>query len=197
MYVKDEISNSITIEKSQFIAYLKRCKTEDEFKDYLNQIKKKHYDASHVCSAYISNNIKRSNDGGEPSGTAGRPILNVLEKNNLEETCALVVRYFGGIKLGTGGLTRAYSSCVSEALKKAQLAKEIAYPLYQLIVDYETANRIEYFIQNSTILINKEYDEKVKIEFAIDNQDKIDKIVELTKGINPTYIKDIVRETLI
>lgn len=194
MYVKDEISNSITIEKSVFITYLKHIKTEAEYKEYLTSIKKKHYDASHVCSAFIIKDIKRSSDDKEPSGTAGRPILNVLEKNNLDETCALVVRYFGGIKLGTGGLTRAYSNSITEALKKAKLVKEVIYPVYQITLSYELANKIDYYINNSTILINKKYEENVTIEFALDSLEKIGKIKELTKGIEPIYIKDEIRE---
>lgn len=197
MYIKDEVNNSITIEKSEFIAYLKHCKSEVEYKEYLTSIKKKHYDANHVCSAFIFKDIKRSSDDGEPSGTAGRPILNVLEKNNLDETCALVVRYFGGIKLGTGGLTRAYSNSVIEALKKATLAKEVVYPVYQLTLSYELANKIDYYINNSTILINKKYDEFVTIEFALDSLDKIEKIKELTKGIEPIYIKDEIKEVIV
>lgn len=197
MYVKDEITNTITVEKSEFIAYLKHCKSEEEYKEYLASIRKKHYDASHVCGALILKDIKRSFDDGEPSGTAGRPILNVLEKNELDETCALVVRYFGGIKLGTGGLTRAYSNSVIEALKKATLAKETVYPVYELKVSYEMANRIDYYFQNSTLLIEKKYEEEVSFIFALDDLNKIDKILELTKGIKPTYIKDEVRESLV
>ena len=83
MYLKQEVVNTIVIEKSKFICYIKHIKTEQDFKDYLSAIKKKHYDASHACSGFVANNIKRSSDDGEPSGTAGAPILNVLEKNNL------------------------------------------------------------------------------------------------------------------
>ena len=81
MHIKEEISNTIVIEKSKFICYLKPVFSEDEYKEYLKEIKKKHYDATHVCTGLVLKNIKRSNDDGEPSGTAGMPILNVLEKN--------------------------------------------------------------------------------------------------------------------
>ena len=188
MYLKQETINTIIIEKSRFICYMKHIKDETEFKDYLNSIKKKHYDADHACSGLICNNIKRSNDDGEPSGTAGSPILNVLEKNNLNETCAIVVRYFGGIKLGAGGLIRAYSNAVSECLNKAILVENISYPKYELKLTYELANKIEYFIKNNTILLDTKYDENITFVFALDNENKLETINEYTKGILPTYI---------
>ena len=188
MYLKQETTNTITIEKSKFICYMKHIETEAEFKEYLNTIKKKHYDATHVCSAFISNNIKRSNDDGEPSGTAGAPILNVLEKNNLNEMCALVVRYFGGIKLGAGGLIRAYSNAVSECLNKGTLVENIEYPKYELTLNYEQANKVEHYIKNNTVLLNTVFDENITFEFALDNIIKLEKIKEYTKGIEPVYI---------
>lgn len=188
MYLKQETINTITIEKSRFICYMKHIKDETEFKEYLNSIKKKHYDADHACSGFISNNIKRSNDDGEPSGTAGAPILNVLEKNNLNEMCAIVVRYFGGIKLGAGGLIRAYSNAVSECLNTGTLVENIEYPKYSLDLPYDIANKVEHYIKNNTILINTTYDEKITFTFALDDNSKLEKICEYTKGINPTYI---------
>lgn len=188
MYLKEEVNNTITIEKSKFICYMKHIKTEAEFKDYLNSIKKKHYDATHVCSGFISNNIKRSNDDGEPSGTAGAPILNVLEKNNLNEMCALVVRYFGGIKLGAGGLIRAYSNAVSECLNVGTLVENIEYPKYELTLSYELANKIEHFIKNNTVLLNTDYGENITYAFALDNKNKLETIKEYTKGILPIYV---------
>jgi len=188
MYLKDETINTIVIEKSKFICYMKHIKTEEEFKQYLTSIKKKHYDASHVCSGFISGNIKRSNDDGEPSGTAGAPILNVLEKSNLNEMCALVVRYFGGIKLGAGGLIRAYSSAVSECLQIGTLIENIEYPKYELTLSYEQANKIEHYMRNNTILIDTKYDENITFIFALDDLNKIEKIQEYTKGIKPSLI---------
>ena len=188
MYLKEETTNTIVIEKSKFICYMKRIQTEQDFKDYLNLIKKKHYDADHVCSGFISNNIKRSNDDGEPSGTAGSPILNVLEKNNLNEMCALVVRYFGGVKLGAGGLIRAYSSAVSECIKTGTLIENIEYPKYNLVLTYELANKVEHYIKNNTILLNTKYDENITFEFALDDKNKLETIKEYTKGIDPIYI---------
>ena len=109
------------IKKSRFICHLKRISSESEGRDFINKIKKEHYKANHSCSAMIVGEdsfIKRSSDDGEPSGTAGIPMLSVLEKQELTNVVAVVTRYFGGIKLGTGGLIRAYGGCVANAIKE-------------------------------------------------------------------------------
>lgn len=186
MYVKDETSNTFVIEKSRFITYVKHITSEEDYKQYLKEIKKKHYDATHVCSALICGNIKRSNDDGEPSGTAGMPILNVLDKQNLDYTCALVVRYFGGIKLGAGGLIRAYSNATSLTLEKAIIVEDIKYPKYKIELSYELANKVDNFLIKNTLYLQKEYSEKVTIYYCLIPQVSNDKIIELTKGINPT-----------
>ncbi len=108
------------IKKSRFICHLKRIRTEDEARDFIQDIKKKHHKANHNCSAFIlgeRSQIKRSSDDGEPSGTAGVPMLACLEKLHLTNVVAVVTRYFGGIKLGSGGLIRAYSGNVSHAVE--------------------------------------------------------------------------------
>lgn len=197
MYLKEVETSTIIIEKSKFICYMKHLKTESEYKNFLSEIKKKYYDATHVCSAFISNNIKRSSDDGEPSGTAGIPILSVLEKNNLNEMCALVVRYFGGIKLGAGGLVRAYSSAVSETLKDKTLYQDITYPKYELKLTYELANKIEHFLKNNVILLDTKYDTEITYYFALDDKNKIEKISEYTKGILPIYIDDVTIQTMV
>lgn len=197
MYIKEEISNTIIIEKSRFIAYLKPIFSENEYKEYIKEIRKKHYDASHVCSAIIQGNIKRSSDDGEPSGTAGAPILNVLEKKGLDNTCALVVRYFGGIKLGAGGLIRAYGNAVSEALNKAILVEDVKYPKYELLISYELANKLDNLLIKNTLLLNKEYDEQVKLTFVLKEEAIINSIIEITKGIKPTLIGEEIIQKVI
>ena len=188
MYIKEEVSNTIIIEKSRFIAYLKPVFSFEEYKEYLKEIRKRHYDATHVCSAVICANTKRSSDDGEPAGSAGIPILNVLEKNNLNNTCCLVVRYFGGVKLGVGGLLRAYSSSCIEAINKATIVEDYSYPKYEIILSYDIANKLDNLLLNNTYYLNKEYDEKVKIEFVLKQEEIIDKIIEITKGIKPTQV---------
>ncbi len=186
--MKEETINTIVIEKSRFICYMKRVRSEDEYRQYVSEIRKKHHDATHVCSAMICHSIRRSSDDGEPSGTAGAPILNVLDKNGLDETCALVVRYFGGIKLGAGGLIRAYSSATSECLKIGKLAMDAVLNKYQLKLSYETANRIERYLREHSILIDTIYDTDVTYIFALEDESVIEKIKEFTKGVLPEKI---------
>lgn len=188
MYLKRETINTIVIEKSKFICYMKHIKDENEFKDYLNNIRKKHYDADHACSGFVCGNIKRSSDDGEPSGTAGSPILNVLEKNNLNEMCAIVVRYFGGIKLGAGGLIRAYSNAVSKCIENGEIVENVEYPKYKLTLGYDVANKIKHFMENNTLLLDTKYDENITFVFALEDISKIETIKEYTKGIEPKYI---------
>jgi len=197
MYFTHEEINTITIEKSRFICYMKRVKSEEEYREYLAAVRKKHYDATHVCSAMVCDSIQRSSDDGEPSGTAGAPILNVLKKNDLNQMCALVVRYFGGIKLGAGGLIRAYTNAVSECIRKAEIAEEYHYPLYRLKLSYEAANRIEHYLRKNTLIDDIQYDEDVTFIFALDDERKIAAIMEYTKGLEPELIGDKIIEKVV
>lgn len=190
MYLKEPIKHTIVIEKSEFICYLYPCKDVDEFKEFLNLVKKKHYDATHHCSAFISSDIKRSNDDGEPSGTAGMPILNALEKRGMLDTAAVVVRYFGGIKLGAGGLIRAYSRATLEALDNAKIIDRINIHKFELKVPYDVSNKIDYYLRSNTKVIDTVYDIDVKYIY-LTNDDIIDKILEFTRGIKPSYLEDI------
>lgn len=188
MYIREQITNTIIIEKSKFIAYLKPCFNEDEYKDFLKEIKKKHYDSDHVCSGFISKNIKRSSDDGEPSGTAGIPILSTLEKKNLDNTAALVVRYFGGIKLGAGGLVRAYGEAVSEALKNAKYVEDVVFNKYELTLSYDLANKLTHILEKETTNLNIKYDEKVIFTYLSNDERLIEKIKEITSGLVPILI---------
>lgn len=197
MYVKDETTNIIIIEKSKFITYLKHINDEEAYKNYLKEIKKKYYDATHVCSALIIDDLRRSNDDGEPSGTAGAPILNSLIKNKINNTCAIVIRYFGGIKLGAGGLIRAYGNSVNEALKKATLVEDISYNKYQIILSYELANRIKPIILKNNLFLNIEYNDKVTFTYVPKEETINNKIIEITKGIIPICIgKQIIQKVI-
>ena len=197
MYVKQETVNTIVIEKSRFITYLKPVKDEQDYKDYLKEIKKKHYDATHVCSALVIGDIKRSSDDGEPSGTAGSPILNVLVKNNLNNTCALVVRYFGGIKLGASGLIRAYGNSVSEALKQATIMEDIPYNKYQIVLSYEMANKVNPLLMANTLKLDADYDENVTFSYVLKDENINNKIVEITRGLVPACIgKEIIQKVI-
>ena len=119
--IKEDGQVQEEIKKSRFICYAKRVYSEEEARDFITAIKKEHYKATHNCSAFIvgeRSEIKRTSDDGEPSGTAGVPMLGVLENHNLTNVCVVVTRYFGGIKLGAGGLIRAYAGSVALAVKE-------------------------------------------------------------------------------
>jgi uncharacterized YigZ family protein len=142
--------NEIEIKKSRFITQIKRVETEEDAKEFIARIKKEHYKANHNCSAYIigeSMEIQRYSDDGEPSGTAGMPMLDVLKKNELVNLVVVVTRYFGGTKLGAGGLIRAYSTATSEAIEhigrvEGKLQKELILEL-----DYSQVDTFEKFMR--------------------------------------------------
>lgn len=160
MNYKTITSNHTTeeeIKKSRFICHLKRVTSEEEARDFIAAIKKEHYRANHSCSAMIigeNSEVKRSSDDGEPSGTAGVPMLTVLEKQDLTNVVAVVTRYFGGIKLGAGGLIRAYTGSVAQALNEIGLVtvKEqvglqviLTYPQYQTFANFLEQENLEEF----------------------------------------------------
>ena len=160
MNYKTITSNHTTeeeIKKSRFICHLKRVTSEEEARDFIATIKKEHYRANHSCSAMIigeNSEVKRSSDDGEPSGTAGVPMLTVLEKQELTNVVAVVTRYFGGIKLGAGGLIRAYTGSVAQALNEIGLVtvKEqvglqviLTYPQYQTFANFLEQENLEEF----------------------------------------------------
>lgn len=125
MYVIDKnIENEIIIKKSRFITKLYYLDDVDEIQNIINNLKKEHKKCTHICYAYIINGKEKAVDDGEPSGTAGRPILNVIQKKNVTNVLAVVIRYFGGLKLGAGGLVRAYTSSTSEAFKLVNLIEK-------------------------------------------------------------------------
>jgi uncharacterized YigZ family protein len=152
-----QYSESIFIEKkSKFISYITPVYTEQEAIDFINSIKKKHYDASHNCSAFIigeAANIQRSSDDGEPSGTAGIPILEVLRKEGLTNTVVVVTRYFGGIMLGAGGLIRAYTQGCADAVKAAGVMKLQPYSVHEITIDYNMLSKIEHEIEKKEYMI--------------------------------------------
>ena len=188
MYIKEECTNTIVIEKSRFITYLEYCENEEQYKEYLKTIKKKHYDATHVCSAFLGKDTRRSSDDGEPSGTAGVPMLSCLDKHGMENTAAFVVRYFGGIKLGASGLIRAYSSSVSEAIKQADLVEDRIFNQYTITLNYETANRIDYLLNKECEEVETEYSENVKYTFLTNDEKVLNRIEELTSGQKALFI---------
>lgn len=193
--IKEDVTNTIEIKKSKFITYLHRTKDEEEAKEFLKTIKKTHPNANHHCTAMIIGNIVRSNDDGEPSQTAGHPMLDVLLHHDMQEVLAIVVRYFGGVKLGTGGLVRAYSSSVQEALKIATLTTVKTLQEYQIRFSYDLIGKLDhYFRTNNIEVITQAYEEQVIYHFLCED-DLSKALMEITNGkIDIKYIQDIETE---
>ncbi|GEL07642.1 YigZ family protein [Salisediminibacterium halotolerans] len=146
------------IQKSRFITYVDRVASEEEAHAFIEQIKKRHHDAAHNCSAYMigeNNLIQKANDDGEPSGTAGVPMLDVLKKRDLKDTVVVVTRYFGGIKLGAGGLIRAYGTAVSEGVKAAGIVERRLAGVYSAAFSYSYLGKVENDIRSSRFLLKE------------------------------------------
>ena len=180
--IKDKVADEFIINKSRFITYLQRVNTEEEANDFINEIKKLHPKATHHCQATLINeNIQGSNDDGEPSGTAGLPMLEILRKKNIELIAAVVVRYYGGVKLGAGGLIRAYSKGVNDALNSTTLYQVLNMDKYEVIVDYQYADQVEHLLADKE-LISKDYQMQVNFTYLNNDIDFNSRINELTSG---------------
>lgn len=166
--IKENISNELVIKNSKFITLLYKLNT-NNIDNIMSEVKELYPKATHYCYAYIYNNYKKSSDDGEPTGTAGAPIMNVLEKEQLNNILVVVVRYFGGIKLGAGGLIRAYTKAVTEALKQALYQELISGYKVQIDFDYSQEKQLNYLL-NDSIIIEKKYDEKITYLALIDKQ---------------------------
>ncbi|MFL6558457.1 MAG: YigZ family protein, partial [Bacillus sp. (in: firmicutes)] len=156
--VKQAGEHEIIIQKSRFIAHVKRTETEIEAQEFIQALKKKYWDASHNCSAYLigeQDQIQKANDDGEPSGTAGVPILEVLKKRKLKDTVVVVTRYFGGIKLGAGGLIRAYGKATSEGLDAVGIVERRLTQIVHVSIDYTWLGKVENELRASEYKIKE------------------------------------------
>lgn len=189
MYSIDKnIDNTIILKKSKFITKLYRADSIEEINNILNNIKSEYQDATHICYGYILNEIEKCSDDGEPSKTAGIPILNVLKKNNLTNVLAIVIRYFGGIKLGAGGLLRAYSNSVIEALNKANIVELTEGYLVELEFKHDQIKLVNYLL-NGKEIINKNYNNNVIYSFYL-SKDELNFVSELEKIAIHLSLKD-------
>lgn len=187
--VKSSGSDEQIIQKSRFIGYVKRVTSEEAAQEFIQEIKKKHADATHNCSAYMigeHDQIQKANDDGEPSGTAGVPILEVLKKRELKDTVVVVTRYFGGVKLGAGGLIRAYSSTTTLALNTTGIVERKRMKKFFVKVDYSLLGKLENEIRQSAYLLEEiEYLDKVTFHISVLNGEEEffqSWIVNLTSG---------------
>lgn len=187
--VKGYGESEIIISKSRFITYVNRAETEQEALDFIDKIKKMHPSATHNCSCYMvgeHDNIQKANDDGEPSGTAGVPMLEVLKKQGLKDTVVVVTRYFGGIKLGGGGLIRAYGKATTEGLSAAQIVERKMHYIMKVTIDYNWLGKVENEVRDSHYTLRDiSYAEGVELfVFALKEEEQqfIDWITELTNG---------------
>ena len=194
--------NNIVISKSEFITRLYRVNSIDEVNEFLADVRKKHYDASHNCYAYIlgaNKEIKKSSDDGEPAKTAGAPMLDALEKNDVTNILAITTRYFGGILLGASGLVRAYSKSVSEALLLAdfyEIKKEVIFTLNTSYSGYNTLIKTINYVKIDNVSFNT--DVVIEGTIPIDKKDifkddlykyKIDALTLSEKGLKDVEVK--------
>ncbi|WP_297075854.1 YigZ family protein [uncultured Enterococcus sp.] len=187
----------LEIKKSRFICALHRIDTEEEAKALIQAYKKKHPKANHHCSAFILGKkaeIKRSSDDGEPSGTAGAPILDVLVQNQVVNVLAVVIRYFGGTKLGAGGLIRAYSSATSHALQQIGRVEVRQERQLVLTIDYHQVDKLTHYLETiDQPIVATEYADTVKITLCTSKQESlIAAITDFLNGQLHIEIKDIV-----
>lgn len=187
----------ITEKKSKFISNIIKVNSRQNAEDEINKIKKIYHDARHNCVAYrvIEDDmiIEKSSDDGEPSGTAGGPMLNILQKNNLCNVAVIVTRYFGGILLGTGGLVRAYSDATMIAIEKSEKIEMVLGIVMMARVDYSEYEKFKYYCQKNQIRVeNSQYGEDIVCNISLENKVK-DKLINdfETKNINLKELKEI------
>lgn len=166
--INNDVINEIIIKNSRFISIIHKIYDIKEIDAYIKKIKNTYKDATHYCYGYIIDDNKKFSDDGEPSGTAGNPIIQVLEKNNLNYVICVVIRYFGGIKLGASGLIRAYSKSVCECLKKVQIKRLVKGYNVDIIFKYNYINTIDYLLKDY-IIIKKIFNDNITYNLNIDD----------------------------
>lgn len=187
--VKEGAEGIYEEKKSRFIAKVYKVENENEVSSYIEEARKKYWDARHNCYAYVignNNEITRCSDDGEPSGTAGKPILEVITRMGVHNCLIIVTRYFGGTLLGTGGLVRAYTDASVTALNNSLLATQVSGVRYIVTTDYNGSGKIQYAMAsvNATIA-DTEYTDKVTMKIVIEKEREkllVDTITEITNG---------------
>lgn len=175
--IKEMVQAEITEKKSKFIAHFFPAETVEEAETVSKQMKKKYHEARHNCIAYrvVENDqiVEKSSDDGEPSGTAGAPMLQILQKNKLANVVIVVTRYFGGILLGTGGLVRAYSDSLLKAIEKSNIVQKCQGTEMLITLAYSELDNLKYYCKNHDILItNVEYGEFIQCKIALEDAKK-------------------------
>lgn len=193
--VDGQFENTIVIERSKFICYIKGVQDEDDAKNFIAKIKKQNSLATHNCYAYIADElglVQKFSDDGEPQGTAGLPMLEALKGRKLYKTCAVVTRYFGGVKLGAGGLVRAYSSSVLNCADIVKIANYITCAFYNVVCNYENYSQLNSLLNKLDVAVKSvDYGDNIAIQLAVKlnkEKDFIQTLLDVFKG-SPTYTK--------
>ncbi len=194
--VEKEASDSFIEKKSKFIGYAKPVKTQEDALEFISEIKSKHWDATHNVYAYVlrENNIQRYSDDGEPSGTAGVPVLDVMLKESLVDVCVVATRYFGGTLLGAGGLVRAYSHTSKIALEAAGIITMAQCSVMSAEVDYSFYDRLNILLSDfSAVILDTSFSDKVCVKFSV-KENIVDllnaKLIDVSNG---KYISKFLR----
>ena len=198
--IKEHSYSEFMEKKSKFIGNLFYVESVEEAEEIIKKVRKKYFDAKHNCIAYRilekEQIVERFSDDGEPQGTAGVPMLNILQKNNLLNVLIVVTRYFGGILLGTGGLLRAYQNSLMLTIENGEKVKKCAGDVLEIVLEYSDFENFKYYCKNNKINITKtEYAEKIvcKIELEVDKKQKLLKDFE-TKNIKLSNIKELYKK---
>ncbi len=184
MRLKCPVQSETVINKSRFIVCASPVRTEEEARTFIADIRHTYPDSTHVCTAYVisSPDIQRSSDNGEPAGTAGIPILEAIKNSGLTDTCVAVVRYFGGIKLGTGGLVRAYGGCTRDLLSGSPHVTDKEVSVYSITYPYSMSGTLEGWVRRSFEIIDIMYDEQVTCIFSGEDPAIPEQVKNLSKG---------------
>lgn len=194
--IKDSVQTELLEKKSKFIANLFYIESVKEAEEIISKTRKKYFDARHNCIAYrvMENNlVEKSSDDGEPSGTAGLPMLNILQKNNLVNVLVIVTRYFGGILLGTGGLVRAYSNTLLQAIEISEKIEKCYGQELEVVLDYNEFENFKYYCKNKKInIVDIQYLENIVCKIELEESIKSQLISDFEiKNINLKNIKEL------
>ena len=193
--INENIESEITVKKSKFICNLIKIETQEEAEEQIKKIKKKYHDARHNCVAYrVQENdtiVEKASDDGEPSGTAGGPMLNILQKNNLCNVLVVVTRYFGGILLGTGRLVRAYSDSMQNALELTEKVEKCTGIEFEAELEYNNLETFKYYCRKNNInIVNIQYENTIICKIQLEENTKSKLINDFeTKNINLTNLR--------
>ena len=198
---KEIFSAEYEIKKSRFIAHVKHVETEESAREFLQAIRKKYFDATHNCSAWIlgeGGNLQKSNDDGEPGGTAGNPILETIKKNELTNTAVVVTRYFGGIKLGAGGLIRAYSHTAALGLDAAKILRMTTFQKISLTLEYNFLAMVENFLRKKNIRVeSSDYADVVTLNILILPAQVENFLIDLTDLTAANFLHELQEQILL